>query len=55
MFKQLFCPVLALEWLLPLYTIPDGSDCKESACNAGDPGLILGLRRSHEEVNGHPL
>ena len=19
-----------------------GSDCKESACNAGDPGLILG-------------
>ena len=23
--------------------IPGGSDCKESACNAGDLGLILGL------------
>ena len=26
-----------------------GSDCKESACNAGDPGLIPG------EGNGNPL
>ena len=25
---------------------PGGSDGKESACNAGDPGLILGLGRS---------
>ena len=24
-----------------------GSDCKESACNAGDLGLIPGLGRSH--------
>ena len=26
-----------------------GSDCKESACNAGDPGLILELGRSTGE------
>ena len=29
-----------------------GSDGKESACNAGDPGLIPGSRRSPEEGNG---
>ena len=28
---------------------------KESACSAGDPGLILGLGRSPEEGNGNPL
>ena len=27
----------------------------ESACNAGDPGLIPGLGRSPGEVNGYPL
>ena len=27
-------------------SLPGGSDGKESACNAGDPGLILGLGRS---------
>ena len=30
---------------------PGGSDGKESACNAGDPGLIPGLGRSPGE--GH--
>ena len=34
---------------------PDGLDSKESACNAGDPGLILGLRRSLGEGNGNLL
>ena len=34
---------------------PRGSDSKESACNAGDSGLISGLGRSTEEVNGYPL
>ena len=34
---------------------PGGSDSKESACNAGDPGSILGSGRSHGEVNGYPL
>ena len=32
-----------------------GKKKKESACNAGDPGLIPGLGRSPEEVHGHPL
>ena len=30
------------------------SDGKESACNVGDPGLILGLGRSPGEGNGNP-
>ena len=34
---------------------PGGSDGKESACNAGDPGLIPGLGRSPGEGNGNPL
>ena len=29
------------------------SDGKESACNAGDPGLIPGLGRSPREGNGY--
>ena len=32
-----------------------GSDGKESAYNAGDPGLILGLGRSPGEGNGNQL
>ena len=32
---------------------PDGSDGKESACSSGEPGLILGSRRSLEEGNGY--
>ena len=32
---------------------PGGSDGKESACNAGDLGLIPGLRRSPGEENGY--
>ena len=34
---------------------PGGSDGKESACNAGDPGLIPGWGRSPGEGNGNPL
>ena len=33
----------------------DGSAGKESACNAGDPGLIPGSGRSAGEENGYPL
>ena len=32
-----------------------GSDSKESACNAGEPGLIPGSARSPGEGNGNPL
>ena len=34
---------------------PGGSAGKESACNAGDLGLIPGLGRSPGEENGYPL
>ena len=32
-----------------LAKVSGGSDSKESACNAGDPGLIPGSERSPEE------
>ena len=32
---------------------PDGSDGKESTCNAGDPGSIPGSGRPPEEGNGN--
>ena len=38
-----------------LWYYSGGSDSKESACDAGDPGLISGSRRSSGEGNGHPL
>ena len=34
---------------------PCGSAGKESACNAGDPSSIPGLRRPLGEVIGYPL
>ena len=34
---------------------PDSSVGKESACNAGDPGLIPGLGRSPGEEIGYPF
>ena len=34
---------------------PGGSEGKTSACDAGDPGLILGLGRSPGEGNGTPI
>ena len=41
-----------------VYTVmgfPGGTDGKESACNAGDSGLIPGSGRSLGEGNGYPL
>ena len=38
-----------------LMVSPSGSDGKESACNAGDPGSIPGLGRSSGEGIGYPL
>ena len=34
---------------------PDGSDSKESACNAREPGSVPGLGRYPGEGNGNPL
>ena len=51
----------ALDVLTRLMTLctrigfPGGSDGKESACKAGDPGLIPGSGRSPGERNGHPV
>ena len=44
-------------WHNPLEYLgfPVGSDVKESGCNAGHPGSILGLGRSPGEENGNPL
>ena len=38
-----------------LWGIPGGSDGKESTCNAGDLGSILGLGRSPGGGHGNPL
>ena len=38
-----------------MWGFPGGSDGKESACNAGDPGLIPGSGRSLGEGNGCPF
>ena len=35
--------------------LPGGPDGKESAYNAGVPGLIPGLGRSPGEENGYPV
>ena len=52
------CPFLKLGylsfWFGVLYT-SSGSDGKESACNAGDLGLIPGLGRSPGGGHGNPL
>ena len=37
------------------HRLPWCSDGKESACNAGDLGLIPGSGRSPGEENGYPL
>ena len=47
-------PILILSMLV-IAGFLGGSDLKESACNAGDPGLIPGLGRSPGEGNGYPL
>ena len=36
-------------------TLPGGSDGKQFACSAGDPGLIPGSGRSLGEENDYPL
>ena len=40
---------------LAVLGFPSGSAGKESACNVGALGLILGLGRSPGEGNGYPL
>ena len=47
--------ILEFFYLLNTMSFPDGSDGKESACNAGDLGLIPGSGRSPGDGNGNPL
>ena len=52
--------LIALFGLLKVSTtcfssFPDSLAGKESICNAGDPGLISGFRRSSEGGHGNPL
>ena len=42
-------------WGLLAWTLPGGSDGKESACNIRGSGLIPGSGRSPGEGNGNPL
>ena len=44
-----------LEICYDLKGFPCGSAGKESACNAGDVGLVSGLGRSPGEGKGYPL
>ena len=57
---DIFLPGRLIFWchnFLPfiLFILPDGSDGKASAYNAGDPGSIPGLGRYPGEGNGNPL
>ena len=40
---------ISYQHLRTILGFPGGSDCKESACNAGDPGSIPGSARSLEK------
>ena len=51
-----FCYVLGSGLpTLMRFVFPGGSGGKESACSAGDLGLIPGLGRSPGDGNGNPL
>jgi len=47
--------VIFIVYLVDLGSFPGGSDGKASACNAGDPASIPGLRRFPGAGNGNPL
>ena len=44
-----------ISYVYMIDSFPCSSVGKESACSAGDPGLIPGLGRSPAEGNGNPL
>ena len=52
---QMVTAALKLKDTCSLEGFPGGSAGKESACNAGDLGLIPGLERCPVEGNGNPL
>ena len=54
-FSQGILSVVELLGHIVVLGFPDGSDSKESACNAGDLGSIPGLGRSPGEKIGYPF
>ena len=54
-FQKIFLQMKYRVLFLNQYTFPSGSDGKESACNAADPGSIPGSGRSPGKGNGSPL
>ena len=50
-----FILILKHNLIALLDSFPGGSDGKESACNAGDLGLMPGSGRFPEEGNSNPL
>ena len=54
-FSSIKVMVINTPFLLKLKGFPDSSVGKESACNAGDPGLITGSGRSAGEGIGYPI
>ena len=50
--ERIYCVSFTSAYIM---AFPGGSDSKESACSAGDMGLIPGLGRSPREGNGNPL
>ena len=50
-----FCFFTLIDFFYIDSGFPDSSDGKESACNAGDLGLVLGLGRFPREGHGNPL
>ena len=49
------CKCITLRNKVNTLGFPGGSDGKEPACSAEDPGLIPGSGRSPGEGNGNPL
>ena len=48
--------LFAIVFYFPVcFTFPDGSDGKESTCNAGDQGSVPGSERSPREGHGYSL
>ena len=45
----------SLSFIIHHWVFPGSSDCKASACNAGDPGSIPGSGRSPGKRNGNSL
>ena len=52
--KKVYVPIDRVGFLSS-WGFPGASDSKESACNAGDMGSILGSGRSPGEGNGYSL